>query len=182
MPISTIARRSFAIAAAAWAINSTRPAVAASERYQLETGVWTNSMLLDAKGKSFVLRDLQQPITLLKLWAGWCPACAAEMPQLTEMTSALGRGVGVLLISHPQYWAADQAMAHRRRLPFPLATFAPSNSAPIIEQALLGSGGVYSVPKTLAFRARDFSIVLKRESSTDWSSPTALNQVRGLAG
>jgi hypothetical protein len=106
--------------------------------------------------------------------------CAAEMPQLTALISTLGQGVEVILISHPQYWAADQAMARRRRLPFRLATFAPSNPAPIVEQALLGPGGVYSVPKTLAFRGRDCSIVLKRESSTEWSSAAALNQVKSL--
>lgn len=177
---SIVTRRTFATAAAAWALGSVRPAAAAPGRYQPDTDVWTGSVLLDADGQSFVLRDLRQPLSMLKLWAGWCPACASEMPQLTAMASALGPGVEVVLISHPQYWAADQAMAHRRRLPFRLATFAPSNPAPIVEQALLGPGGAYAVPKTFAFRARDCSIVLKREGSTDWTSAAALSQVKGL--
>lgn len=182
MPAITIARRTFAATATAWALGSIRPAAAAPGRYQLETDVWTGSVLVDADGRSFVLRDLRQPITMLMLWAGWCSTCAAEMPQLTTLASTLGQSVEIVLISHPQYWAADQAMARRRGLRFRMATLAPSNPAPIVQQALLGSGGVFSVPKTFAFRARDSSIVLKHESWTDWSSAAALNQLKSLAG
>lgn len=180
MSVPIIARRTLVAAATAWALGSARPAAAEPGRYSHETGVWTGSLMLDGAGRSFVLRDSQRPITILKLWAGWCPECAAEMPQLAAMAFALNQSVEVILVSHPQYWVADQAMARRRSLPFRLATFAPSNSPPIVEQALLGRDGTYSVPKSLAFRERDQSIVLKRENATDWASAAMLSQIRAL--
>lgn len=180
MPASSVTRRTLLAAAGAWAVSPARPAAALPGPYQLETSVWTGSLLLDPEGRSFVLGDLQRPLTLLKLWAGWCPSCAAELPQLTALASALDHRAEIILVSHPQYWANDQAMARRRALPFRLATFAPANPAPIMEQALLAPGGVYSVPRSLLFRERDRSIVLKRDTTTDWGSSAVVNQVKAL--
>jgi thiol-disulfide isomerase/thioredoxin len=184
----TLSRRSLA-AAAVWALGAGRAAAApaaapapSSGRYPFETGVWTGSVLMTADERSFVLRDLQRPMTLLKLWAGWCPACAAEMPQLTAMAAAMGRTLEVILVSYPQFWAADQVAAQRRRLPFKLATFAPSTPASLVQQALQGQEGVYSVPRSLAFRARDQSIVLTRERGADWASAEMLSKVSALVG
>ena len=182
MPVANPTRRAFAAATAAWLASRALPAEAVPSRNGADTGVWTGSVLLDGDGRSFVLTDLQAPLVLLKLWAGWCPACAQELPQLTTLAAAMGRSVEVVLISHPQYWDADQIAARRRKLPFRLATFAPSTPSAVTEQALLQPNGTFVVPRSLVFRERDRSIVLKREGATDWASDSALAQVRTLLG
>ena len=178
MAISCLSRRSFAVGVAASA--STRVKSVVALPYQSETDVWTGSVLLDQDGRSFGLSDLERPLTILKLWAGWCPACASELPQLATVAPKLGRNVEVVLVSHPQYWTADLVTAQHRQLPFRLATFAPSNPRPLVEHALLQQGGAYAVPKSLVFRKRDRLIVLKREGATEWASVTVLRQIQGL--
>ena len=183
MSAATITRRSFAaLAASSLGMGALRPAMAGPSRFQPETDVWTGSVLLSREGQSFVLGDLTQPIVVLKLWANWCPVCAAELPQLQTMAATLGRSAEVILVSHPQWWSADQASARRQELPFRLATFAPSNPASIVQQALLNDAGLYSVPRSLVFRERDRAIVLRRDSAADWASAPMLNQVKALIG
>ncbi len=176
----SLSRRSFAavLAAAAAVPAAAFASPVASSPYAVETALWTNGLLLDGDGQSFVLRDMKRPLTLLKLWAGWCPACAYEMPLLAELAARTASRLEVVLVSHPQYWAQDQVVARRRNLPFRLATFAPGTPGPLVAQALTDQAGQYAVPRTLVFRERDHAIVARREGATDWSTDTALNQVR----
>src|ERR1700709_2831968 len=77
-----------------------------------EDSVWSGIDLMEQSGRSFGLSQAATPLTLLKLWAHWCPACLTEIAPLAAMAAAVGpRKLEVLLVSHPEYWAQDQEAA-----------------------------------------------------------------------
>ena len=178
MSVSLHNRRGFLGGLAAAAVFG--PAVAvARPAVQAEGGLWQGIEFEDGGGRSFQLGMGGAPLTLIKLWAHWCPACLGEMTALSTMATALAGRVDVLLVSHPEYWAQDRAVAARRRLPFRLATPTASNGAGVVRAALT-EDGAYSVPKSLVFRARDASVAWSRSGSMDWGSAGAVATVGGL--
>lgn len=183
MPAQSWSRRSFlaglsAASAFGPSVASARPSV------QGEGGLWRGMEFEDSKGRSFQLgmaggSSGGAPLTLIKLWAHWCPACLGEMAALSAMATALAGHVEVLLVSHPEYWAQDQATAARRRLPFRLAAPTAANGSGVVRAALTGNGA-YSVPRSLVFRTRDATVAWSQSGSMDWGSAGALATVRGL--
>src|ERR1700712_1905697 len=100
--------------------------------------IWPDIDLLDANERKFQIRDASSALTLVKLWANWCPACLGEIPALKSMMAAVGpTKIEVILISHPEYWPRDQQTARSQRIPFCLATPSSSNPRAAIQAALL---------------------------------------------
>ena len=124
-----------------------------------------------------MLGEGRAAVTLVAMWAHWCPTCLAEMPALVSMAAGIGPNVEVLLMSHPEYWAQDLAAAQKRRIPLRLVTPGPENTPGVVQAALLNGQGGYEVPRSLAFRNRDRSIAW---TGRDWAASG--NQIRALAG
>ena len=133
----------------------------------------------DKDGRTFQLGQGSAPLTLVTMWAHWCPACLSEMPSLTALSTALGPQLDVLLVSHPEYWAQDQAAAQHRRLPHRMATLSSYNAPGVLEAALL-QDGAYTVPRSLVFR-RDATVAWSHLGSMDWASADAIGRVKSLA-
>lgn len=178
-----ISRRFFGLALGAMALGGAtqaRAQVAPSS----DEALWRGLEFEDQAGTTFQIRERPgagASLTLVKLWAHWCPACLSEMAALTALSSALGpHALDVLLVSHPEYWAQDQAVAHRRGLPFRLATPTAANGSAVVRAALTRDGA-YAVPRSMAFRVRDGSMAWKREGSMDWASSAAVAAMKALA-
>ena len=151
-----LARRSFlsiaAASVAAVSVAASRPAQARQRMPEsADNGLWRGVSFEDSNGRIFQLGQGSAPLTLITMWAHWCPACLSEMPSLTALSNALGSQLDVLLVSHPEYWAQDQAAAQRRRLPHRMATLSSYNAPGVLEAALLHEGA-YTVPRSLLFR------------------------------
>lgn len=143
--------------------------------------LWTGMELMGQDGRSFALRDLPAPATLLHLWASWCPACLGEMASLADAASSVGgRRMDIVLVSHPEFWAADQAFAQRRGLPFRLAVPTASNASAVLDAALLEQGA-YVVPRSLLFAGAGHETVWSHKGAVPWSSSAALARLRGPA-
>ena len=60
--------------------------------------------ILDASGKTITLKAIEGPVTVVNLWATWCPPCVKEMPEIDrfarEFASRGGRVVG-LAVDNP---------------------------------------------------------------------------------
>jgi thiol-disulfide isomerase/thioredoxin len=46
----------------------------------------------DAADEKVTVADFKGTVTLVHLWATWCPPCIAEMPKLDQLQADLGRG------------------------------------------------------------------------------------------
>lgn len=169
-------RRSFSALLAASAFALPRAAHA-------DTAVWRNAELLGEDGRRFRTGDLRAPLTLVMLWANWCPNCLSAMDSIATMRAAVGpRNLDVLLVSHPEYWAEDQAMARARNIPFRLATMSSANSQSVIREALTEAGGAYAVPRTLLVRGDTGAVTPWRRGSQDWASAGLVRELRSSLG
>ncbi len=144
-----------------------------------EAPLWPNVDLIDAGGTLFQVGATAAPLTIVHIWAHWCGPCLAELPGLAAMAQRMGSRAQVVLVSHPQNWAADVAYAQRRGLPFRLATLAPG-AAPWVRPAVFEEhGGRYAVPRTLLFRRGD---QVAMGADTRWDTPAAVARLAQLAG
>jgi thiol-disulfide isomerase/thioredoxin len=55
--------------------------------------------ILDPAGKPVRFNDIAAPVTVVNLWATWCPPCVKEMPTLAALQTAYGSRVRVAAIS-----------------------------------------------------------------------------------
>lgn len=140
---------------------------------------WAGIDLIDQTGAVFQLGGGPR-LTLVHIWAHWCAPCVAELPSLAALASRLpAQRTSVLLLSHPQNWAADVAYAQRRGLPFRMATLAPG-AAPWVRPAVFEEhNGRYAVPRTVAFRRADQAVLT---ADMRWDSPAALRRLDEMAG
>ena len=126
MNVMTNTRRNFLAGVGAAALLSTtviRPARAQSAADGSLASLWKDMELIDADGDSFSIADGRKPLTLIKLWANWCPVCIKEVAALDALVAAVGpQNLDVVLISHPSWFAGDQATAQSRGVRYKLAT------------------------------------------------------------
>ena len=172
-----LARRNFLGALAGLGLADTAHAQSATDPV---AALWQGMELQGQDGRTFSARDLRAPVTLFHLWANWCPACLGEMGSLAAAAAATGGKVDVVLVSHPQFWQADQAFAARRSLPFRLATPTEANGQAVLDAALL-DGGVYAVPRTVLLRADGRDTTWSHLGAVSWSSPAAVARLRTIA-
>ena len=144
-----------------------------------EGALWPNVDLIDANGATFQLGSMDARLTVVHIWAHWCAPCLAELPALAAVAQRIGPRASVLLVSHPQNWAADVAYAQRRGLPFRVATLAPG-AEPWVRPAVFEEhNGRYTVPRTLLFRATDQAML---PGDLRWDSPAAMERLTRLMG
>jgi len=140
--------------------------------------LWQRLELVDAEDNNFSIKDATRPLTLVKLWAHWCPVCLSEIDQLDQVVAALGpRTLDVILVSHPDWWREDQAVARRRGIRFRLATPDFGNGRGRIQAALTNSAGLYAVPRSLVFR-RAGEVVMAHQGAMDWTDDSVVAQLR----
>lgn len=142
-------------------------------------GVWRGIEFEDQGGRGFQLGSGPAPLTLVAMWAHWCPACLSEMPSLAALAASMGSQVDVLLVSHPEYWERDKAVAQQHRIPHRMATPSRRNAPAVLAAALL-QDGAYAVPRSLVVR-RDGSVAWRHEGAVDWASAEAVGRMRALA-
>lgn len=109
-----------------------------------------DSALLAQKFPAFTLSTLEDPnarvdesllqgqVTLVNVWAEWCPTCKEEMPQLLELDE---RGVRLVGINYKDTRAKGREFLAEFGNPFELNIFDP-------EGDLGFELGVYGVPET----------------------------------
>ena len=84
--------------------------------------------ILDASGKTITLKAIEGPVTVVNLWATWCPPCVKEMPTLAALQTAYGDRIKVAAISVDKVDDADRARAFIA-LHAPLAFYQDPKSA-----------------------------------------------------
>ncbi len=143
------------------------------------TRLWQGLELVDTDDNVFSIKDATRPLTLIKLWANWCPVCISEIDQLGRVVAALGaQTLDVLLVSHPNWWQEDQAVAQRSGIRFRLATPALRNGRGRIQAALTDGTGLYAVPRSVVFR-RAGEVVMAHQGAMDWTDDSVVARLKG---
>lgn len=137
------------------------PRAEASEPASPKAALWAGLALIDAQGRGFTLGQIGAPALLVQLWAHWCPVCWNEMGALAELERQ--HRDKVVLVSHPQWWERDRAMAQARGLPFTLATLDRANGRGVIDAALIAANGAYAVPRSIAMRLEGGRLAIRGE-------------------
>ena len=141
--------------------------------------LWSGMELQDSEGRTFGLRANDGRARLIHMWANWCPACLTEMGSLAEAAPGLERaGAELVLVSHPDFWAADLALARRRNLRVRLATPTAANPTGAVGAAMLEGNGAYVVPRTLLLGAAGRDVVWSHMGPVEWSAPSTAARVR----
>ncbi len=133
--------------------------------------LWQGIELVDANARRFTLGDAGQPLTMVKLWANWCPACLRDLDALQTMLSASAPHMDVVLVSHPNWWNEDRQAALAKKLPFRVATLSPRNDMQTQQAALLDEKGDFAVPQSFLYRKATRSAVWAHRGPVRWTSP-----------
>ena len=67
--------------------------------------------ILGPTGKPVLLKNIEGPVTVVNLWATWCPPCVKEMPTLAALQAAYGARIKVDAISMDKAEDSDKARA-----------------------------------------------------------------------
>jgi len=67
--------------------------------------------ILDPAGKPTTVKAIEGPVTVVNLWATWCPPCVKEMPTLAALQTAYGARMKVAAIDMDKAEDADKARA-----------------------------------------------------------------------
>jgi thiol-disulfide isomerase/thioredoxin len=177
-------RRSFLAGIGACGVFGRGAALAQSPFAQGNAGgylasVWQGLDLVDADDNRFSITTGKRKLTLVKLWANWCPVCFSEIEQLDRVVSAIGPdNLDVILVSHPDWWENDQVAAKSRGVRYRLATPDRGNGRARIQAALTDANGMYAVPRSLVFRQAG-EMVLAHKGALDWSDDSVVAQLKG---
>ena len=184
MAMMTNTRRNFLTSAGAAALFATTigKAQAQSAAENSLASLWKELELVDSNGDSFSIAQSRKPLTLIKLWANWCPVCINELAKLDTLVAAVGpQNLDVVLISHPSWFAGDQETAASRGVRFKLATPSRSNGRGRIQEALMNAEGMYAVPRSMVFAKAGDEVVVAHQGGMDWTNADMVAQLRNAA-
>jgi len=129
----------------------------------------------DAAGAPHTLADFKGKVTVVNLWATWCPPCKAELPSLAELAKAeAGKAVAIVPISVDKPDSVPQARAFIAAHP-PLSFY----TEPTYRFAYALSPPAGDMPTTLIFDRRGVERA-RLAGGADWSSHEAKAVVERL--
>ena len=123
--------------------------------------------ILDPAGKPVTLAAVEGPVTVVNLWATWCPPCVKEMPTLAALQSAYGDKIKVDVISMDKADDTDKARAFIAEHP-PLAFYQDPKSA----FAFALDPAAEGYPTTLIYDRKGRERA-RLSGGADWNGPDA---------
>lgn len=105
------------------------------------------------------LKRSKGKVTLINMWATWCPPCVAEMPSLQSLYDSYGDQVDFYFVTAEEREVVDTFMKNKG---YTFPVFLQSFSAPEeIRQS--------SIPLTVLIN-KEGKIVIKKTGAADWNS------------
>lgn len=126
-------------------------------------------------GATTSLAEFAGHVTLVNLWATWCPPCREEMPSLDALRARLeGSGIEVVTVA-VQPGARDKAAAYMEEMG--LRALRPYGDG---RNALPRAVGLLGLPTTLILDPEGREVA-RMQGDADWSSAEAEAVLRALA-
>ncbi|MFT5678399.1 MAG: thiol-disulfide isomerase/thioredoxin [Planctomycetota bacterium] len=114
---------------------------------------------LIAEDNAINLKQSKGKVTLINMWATWCPPCVAEMPSLQSVFDSYGDQVDFYFVTAEEREVVDAFMKKKGyTMPVYLQRFSPPAQ-------LEGR----SIPTTFLI-GKDGKIVIKKTGAADWNS------------
>ena len=140
--------------------------VKADERKSLDTYKWT---LEATNGARYNFESAKGKVTLVNLWATWCPGCIAEMPSLQALYNDYNDKVEFLFVSNEEKEKID-AFMQKKGYNFPVY-----NKSSEIPSMLYSQ----TIPATYLI-SKNGEIVIKKIDAANWNSDTVRETIGQL--
>ena len=159
----------------------------ASARQQAAVGpdvLWGSIELADADDRLVRVDQIDSRLTLLVLWAHWCPLCLFELGTLSHPPPAFAdSGIEIVLVSHPSDWTANLRVASDRGIALRHARPSPRNAASVLQRALVAPDGIFYVPRNILYDRARQEVVWTHLGVIDWTAPQGIASIaRSAAG
>ena len=129
----------------------------------------------DAAGAPHTLADFKGKVTVVNLWATWCPPCKAELPSLAELAKAeAGKAVAIVPISVDKPDSVPQARAFIAAHP-PLSFY----TEPTYAIAFAVKPPAEGMPTTILYDSHGVERA-RLAGGADWSGPDARATIDAL--
>jgi thiol-disulfide isomerase/thioredoxin len=125
-----------------------------------ETIVDYSWQLRELNGEAVNLNTSENRVTLINLWATWCPPCIAEMPSLQALYDDYGAQVDFYFVSNEKTETLNRFM---ERHSYSLPIYQPMEDAP----SLLNSR---ALPTTYVINKKG-EVVINKTGAANWNSP-----------
>ncbi|SFI50570.1 TlpA disulfide reductase family protein [Albimonas pacifica] len=130
---------------------------------------------VNANGAPATVADFAGKVTVLNLWATWCPPCLKEMPALNELQAALkGSGAQVVTVAVQSGGRAKAKDFLKEKMLYELPAYADERNALPREVGILG------LPTTLILDPQGREIG-RLQGDAEWNAPEAEALLRRLA-
>lgn len=126
-------------------------------------------------GSEIRLSDFKGAVTVVNLWATWCPPCRKEMPSLDRLHAALaGEGIDVIALNVERKGLKKARAFYDKMGITELAVHADEANA------LPPRLGIIGYPVTLVLDA-DGREIARMQGDAEWDAPEALDLLRAVA-
>ncbi|PWH82203.1 TlpA family protein disulfide reductase [Brumimicrobium oceani] len=159
MPVMSFVQRLFA---------GSPSEIAAEDQKTVNSMDW---ILLDLEGKQHNFSASHGKITIVNMWATWCPPCVAEMPSLQKLYDKYGDELAFYFVSNEQPSKIDRFM-NAKNYTFPV--YIPASNYPKEFDS-------NSLPTTYVLN-QEGKIIMEEVGAHDWYSSSFLEKVDGMLG
>ncbi|RFC54553.1 TlpA family protein disulfide reductase [Brumimicrobium aurantiacum] len=126
-------------------------------------------VLLDMEGKQSNFSSAKGKVTIVNLWATWCPPCVAEMPSLQKLYNHFGDDLAFFFISNEKPEKLNQFL-EEKQYDFPV--YVPLSNYPKEFDS-------NSLPTTYLLD-QNGKIIMEEVGAHDWYSENVLKKIKEL--
>ena len=126
------------------------------ERILIQDYQWNLSSL---DGNRVNFSEAKGKVTLVNLWATWCPPCVAEMPSLQKLYDSYGERVNFYFVSSE---SPEKLKTFLQKKNYTLPVYVENQSAPEAMRTR-------SIPTTYVI-SKEGKIVINKNGAADWDS------------
>lgn len=128
-----------------------------------------NWKLKDLDGNTFDFSDSKGKVTLVNIWATWCPPCIAEMPSIQALSDDYKDKISIVLVSKEKQGVLKNFL---KKEDYQLQVYTPITTFPKTFK-------VWSIPRTFLLD-KEGNIIIDESGAANWNSEQVRNTIDEL--